>query len=105
MGADIKGMFIVQRIDNGKTVLISRKPSVKPSIIDEMGNKAIQKNLSACDLDTLRSKEDQYTDFLLGANPKEIFEVTEIKDFQWKPKLKNSFVKTDILNKNAVKCQ
>lgn len=104
VSADIKGMFIVQRIDNGKTVLISRKPSVKPSIIDEMGNKAIQKSLSACDLDTLRSKEDQYTNFLLGTNPKDIFEVTELKDFQWKPKLKNTFVKTDILNKNAIKC-
>jgi alpha-acetolactate decarboxylase/formylmethanofuran dehydrogenase subunit E len=104
VSADIKGMFIVQRIDNGKTLIISRKPKIKPSIIDEMGNKAIEKKLSACDLDTLRSKEDQYTDFLLGANSKDIFEVTEIKDFKWKPKLKNTFVKTDVLNKNAVKC-
>ncbi len=105
VSADIKGMYIVQRIDNGKTILISRKPSVKPSIIDEMGKKAIENSLSACELDTLRNKEDQYTDFLLGANPNDIFEVTEIKDFKWKPKLKNTFVKTDVLNKNAVKCK
>lgn len=105
VSAEIKGMYILQRIDNGKTILVSRKPKVKPSIIDEMGNKAIEQKLSACDLDTLRNKEDEYTDFLMNSNPSDIFEVTEIKDFKWKPKLKNTFVKTDVLNKNVSDCK
>lgn len=105
VSAEIKGMYILQRIDNGKTILVSRKPKVKPSIIDELGGKAIEQKLSACDLDTLRNKEDQYTDFLINSNPNNIFEVHEIKDFKWKPKLKNTFIKTDILNKKAANCE
>lgn len=105
VSAEIKGMYILQRIDNGKTILVSRKPKVKPSIIDELGSKAIEQKLSTCDLDTLRNKEDQYTDFLINSNPSDIFEVNEIKDFKWNPKLKNTFIKTDILNKKAAKCE
>ncbi len=105
VSAEIKGMYILQRIDNGTTILVSRKPKVKPSIIDELGSKAIEQKLSACDLDTLRNKEDQYTYFLINSNPSDIFEVNEIKDFKWNPKLKNTFIKTDILNKKAAKCE
>ena len=30
--------------------------------------------------------------------------VTEIIDFQWNPELRNDFIKTDILNKEKLKC-
>lgn len=101
---DVKGLYIVQRIDNGKTVSVARKPNVKPTIIDEMGNKAINGELSACELDTLKQHEDLYMDFLLKTNPKDIFEILEANDFLWKPDLKNDFLKTDILNKDKSKC-
>lgn len=105
VSANIEGFYVVQRIDNGKTVLVKRKPNVKPTIIDEMGSKAIDKKLSACELDTLRKLEDQYTDFLLKANPKELFDVVIIQNFLWQPDLKNDFKKTDVLNKNIQNCE
>lgn len=91
--------------ENGLPIfLITRKPNIKPDIIDEMGSKAIKGELSACALDTLKQHEDQYTDFLLQSNPKDIFEVSEVSDFLWQPDLKNDFQKTDILNKERSKC-
>lgn len=41
---DFEGLFVVQRIDNAKTVNILRKPNVKPEIIDLMGKQAIAGN-------------------------------------------------------------
>jgi acetolactate decarboxylase len=105
VSAKIEGLYVVQRIDNGKTVLVKRKPNVKPAIIDEMGSRAIENKLSACELDTLRKLEEQYADFLLKTSPKEMFEVVEIQNFLWQPDLKNDFKKTDILNKQIQNCE
>lgn len=102
--AEIQGLYIVQRIDNGKTVLVTRKPNVKPAIIDEMSNRAIRGQLSACELDMLKEYEDRYTDFLLKSNSKDVFEVTEVRDFLWRPNNQNDFLKTDIINKQKPKC-
>ena len=46
--------YIVQRIDNGLTYGVKLKPEIKPSIIEEMGKKAIEGKLSPCDLDHLK---------------------------------------------------
>lgn len=101
----IDGMYVVQRIDNGKTVNVSRKPNVKPAIIDEMGKKAIEQKLSACEIDELRKYEDDYSAYLLNKETNELFEMKEIKNFEWKPTLHNTFIKTDILNKNLIECK
>lgn len=102
VSAEIEGLYIVQRIDNGKTVMVKRRPHIKPVIIDEMGSKAINGELSACELDTLRQHEDLYTRFLLQANPQDLFDVSEVSHFLWQPVCKNDFRKIDIINKNKM---
>ncbi len=98
------GFYIVQRKDNGKAVSVKMNKGVKPSIIGEMGKKAIKGELPACDLDKLKKLEDDFSHKLLTTNPKDNFTVTEIPNYKWNPVLKNDFVKTDILNKNKSKC-
>jgi len=98
------GFYIIQRKDNGKTVLVNIKKGVKPSKIDELGAKALKGELPACDLDELKKLEDDFSNKLLSENPKDNFTVIEITDFEWKPILKNDYIKTDILNKNKSIC-
>jgi acetolactate decarboxylase len=98
------GFYIIQRIDNGKAVKINLKQGVKPSIIDEMGKKAVAGELPTCELDKLKKLEDDFSQHLLTTNPADNFIVTEVNNFDWQPVLKNDFVKTDILNKNKPKC-
>ncbi|MFN3316698.1 MAG: formylmethanofuran dehydrogenase subunit E family protein [Raineya sp.] len=69
VNSDFDGLYIVQRIDNQKTVSILRKPNVKPEIIDLMGKQAIAGNLAPCDLEKLRKLEDDYTLFLQQNKP------------------------------------
>lgn len=101
----LEGMYIAQRIDNGQAVRISRKPNVKPAIIDELGREAVAGKLSPCELDRLRELEDAYTRFLRESRPEDLFEATPLPNFVWRPVLKNDFAKTDILNKNAERCR
>ncbi len=56
-----EGLFIIQRIDNLKTVSVTLNYGVKPAEIDSLGNMAIQQNLSPCDIDHLRKLEDDFT--------------------------------------------
>jgi formylmethanofuran dehydrogenase subunit E len=99
-----KGMFIIQRIDNQRAVIIKRKPNVKPAIIDELGNKAIAKQLNSCELEKLKKLEKDYADKLRKRKPTDFFEVQEINDFTWHPNTKNDYIKTDIINKNQTGC-
>jgi acetolactate decarboxylase len=101
---DIDGLYVVQRIDNGKTVVVNLNKGVKPTKIDEMGALAVKGELPACDLDKLKKMEDDFSEKLLSENPKDNFTISEIDDFQWNPVLKNNYIKTDILNKNKPKC-
>jgi len=99
-----EGLYIIQRVDNLKAVSVSLNAGVKPDVIDSLGNIAIQQKLSPCDLDHLRKLEDDFTAILLNANPDDIFTVKEVADFEWSPITKNNYLKTDILNKNALPC-
>ena len=100
----IEGMYIVQRIDNLKTILIKRKPNVKPLIIDELGNKAIKGELNECELKELKKIEDQYAKFLKKSEPEALFEVSDLQYFSWQPKVE-TYIKTDIINKNKSNCK
>lgn len=104
VNAALEGMYVLQRIDNGKTVIVNRKANVKPAIIDQMGNKALKGELTSCELDVLKEYEDDYSVFLQKSAAKDIFEVKEITDFRWQPELRSDFIKTDVLNKNRLKC-
>ncbi len=101
---DIEGIYVVQRIDNGKTVVVNMNKGVKPAVIDQLGAKAVQGELPACDLDKLKQLEDDFSEKLLTENPKDNFTVKEITNFEWNPVLKNDYTKTDILNKNKSNC-
>ncbi len=98
------GFYIIQRKDNKKTVLVNLNKGVKPSEINELGIKAVKGELPACDLDKLKKMEDNFSNMLLSTNPEDNFSVTEINDFEWKPVLKNDYIKTDVLNKNKSNC-
>lgn len=92
------GFYIVQRMDTKKTVRINLKLGVIPEKIIKMGDKAISKELSACALDSLKTMEDDFSKKLLTSNPKDLFTVNEIKNFEWNPVLKSDYLKTDIIN-------
>ncbi|MCL6259150.1 acetolactate decarboxylase [Aquiflexum sp. TKW24L] len=100
----IEGLYVVQKISDGSTYQVNLKDGVKPSAIKEMEILAVQKELSDCQLLELRNLEDDFTQFLLDADAKEIFQIKAIDGFEWKPVLKGDFIKTDILNKNAGSC-
>lgn len=102
---DIDGLFIVQRIDNGKAISINLINGIKPAEIDRLGELAVKGELPACDLDKLKKMEDDFTDYLLKTNPANNFLATPLSEFEWSPVLKNGFVKTDILNKNKSNCK
>lgn len=101
---EIDGLFTVQRMDNGKSVLVQMNRGVKPEAIDTLGAKAVKGELSPCELDGLKAMEDDFSETLLQTDPKTNFTVTELSDFEWNPVLKNDAVKTDILNKDSEKC-
>jgi acetolactate decarboxylase len=96
----IKGMYIVQWIDNAKTVVVSRNKNVKPAIIDEMGDKAIRKELSYAELRKLKKLEEEYSKKLKKMDPALNFTVTILPGYQWKSVINPYFIKTDIINKN-----
>lgn len=97
----IPGMYIIQRIDDGKTVVVSRNANVKPAIIDTMGKKAIAKELSYSQLRKLKQLEDEYAKKLRRSDPRLNFTVRDSVGYTWSPQLNSSFVKTDIINKDV----
>lgn len=98
---NIPGMYIIQRIDNNKTVVVSRNDNVKPAIIDVMGKQAIAGKLSYVQLRKLKQLEEEYAKKLRKTNPQLNFTVKVLTDYKWAPVLDSSFVKTDIINKNV----
>ncbi len=101
----IKYAFIVQRIDNEKTYGVKLKSGVKPTVIDSLGNLANNGKLSSCLIDSLHKMENKFIEKLYESNAHEIFIVEEISNFIWQPVLKNTFIKTDVLNKQKSNCK
>lgn len=101
---EFEGLFIIQRIDNLKTISISLNNDVKPSSIDSLGKIAIQQNLSPCDIDNLKKLEDEFAQTIIRSDPKELYEIKVLLDFEWNPKTKHDYLKTDIVNKNLPDC-
>ena len=101
----IPGLYVIGRTDQEEAFAIRRKDGVKPPLIDVLGRQAINGTLSPCGLDSLRLMEDEYARFLLDAKDlTALFEVEELENFDWNIPLRNDFLKTDILNKNAAAC-
>ena len=98
---NISGMYIIQRIDNEKAVVVNRRENVKPAIIDIMGKQAIAKELSYSQLRKLKQLEEEYAKKLRKSNPQLNFTVKELIGYKWKPLFNSSFIKTDIINKNV----
>ena len=101
----INYVYIVQRIDNGKTYAVNLKPGIKPSVIDSLGNLANIGKLDACGIDSLHKIENKFLQHMLVSNTQEVFILEEITNFIWHPLLQSSFIKTDILNKQKLICE
>lgn len=101
----IPGLYIIGKTGHDEAFAISRKDGVKPPQIDELGKLAIAGILSPCGLDSLRLMEEDYARFLMNTEDlSTLFEVEPLEDFSWDLPLQNTFLKTDILNKNAAAC-
>lgn len=103
----VKGFYFVQRLDAGKGVYVERKADVKPPLIDSLNMLAISGKLDACELASLRLYEDHYGNSLLGKNASEVFTLyaeTPKTKWMWKPKAKNNYTKTDVINKATGTC-
>lgn len=100
VGTDFNGLYIIQRVDNGKCVRVVRNDGVKPKIIDELGDLAIAQKLSYKQLQELRKLEDAYAKFLRKTPPTQIFTVISDNEFRWNPIMKSDYIKTDIVNKH-----
>lgn len=100
-----EGIFLIQKIDDQTTVSVSMRPGVKPGEIDSLGALAVNRSLSPCDIDTLRKLEDDFTNYLLQTPLDSLFISQRRDSFIWAPKLKNDYLKTDIVNKEMPPCQ
>jgi acetolactate decarboxylase len=100
----IPGLYIVQRISDGRAFSVKLRPGVKPAAIDSLSPLAVQRKLSPCGLDSLRVIEARFGEDLLAQDPKTAFKVEEMHGFQWPASACPTYTKTDILNKNAAPC-
>lgn len=99
-----KGLYIIQRIDNLEAVSVSLNKGIKPAPIDSLGSLAVEGKLSPCGLDSLKKMESDFSAYLLNAEPAKLFTVEEAPNFEWKPKTKHDYTKTDVLNKDIRPC-
>lgn len=100
----IQYLYIVQRIDTGKSIGIKTVPNLVPPQIKELGALAVKGELDACGLDSLRNMEDEFIIKLKSSLPSDLFILTEIPSFNWESPLDKTYLKTDVLNKNKPKC-
>lgn len=96
----IDGLYIVQRVDNGLAVCVSRNAGVKPPAIDSLGALAVAQRLSYGELQLLRRMEEDYARQLKKTAPADNFSVTLLENYEWCPSIKTDYVKTDTINKN-----
>jgi formylmethanofuran dehydrogenase subunit E len=99
------GIYIVQRIDNLKTVKVTLQKGFVPQAIDSLGKLAVQHKLSPCGIDSLKRLEDAFTERLLKTKKLDFLLIEEISDYVWKPYFVSTFRKTDVLNKTIPKCR
>lgn len=97
---ELDGLYVLQRIDNGQAVLVTRNAHVKPPEIDRLGALALERKLSTQELDMLKSMEDAYLVFLRKTPAERHFTVSPLKDFKWQPRLRGDYLKTDVVNKD-----
>lgn len=102
--ADFDGLYIIKRKRDQKAIIVKRNKDVKPKIIDELGNLAVQQKLSPCGLDSLRLLEDEYMKKLISTDIDKLFTVEVLTGFKWEPKAKYDYIKSDIINKHLKKC-
>ncbi|MBL7955176.1 MAG: formylmethanofuran dehydrogenase subunit E family protein [Flavobacteriales bacterium] len=100
----LAGLYIVQRISDGKAYRVRLNPGIKPAAIDSLTPLAIARTLSPCGLDSLQAIEQRFGDALLAMDPKAAFTISELADFHWPEATGPVHTKTDILNKLAPRC-
>lgn len=97
-------MFIVQRVDDQRTLGVRLKLGIKPPAIDALGALANARLLDACALDSLRAMEDAFTQTMIEARPADLFDIVALPGFTWASPMTATFPKTDVLNKHMPAC-
>lgn len=97
-------LYIVQRINNGKAIGVKTIPGLVPPQIKEMGALAVKGELESCELDELRELEDQFILKLLTSKPSELIILEKNVQIKWNSPLINTFLKTDVINKEKLDC-
>lgn len=100
----IAGMYIVQRISDGRASRVELNDGIKPAAIDSLSSLAISRTLSPCGLDSLQTIEETFVKDLLAMDPKAAITITRLDDLRWPAPAGTVQMKTDILNKNAPRC-
>lgn len=100
----IPGLYIVQRISDGRAFSVKLRPGVKPATIDSLSRFAVAQQLSPCGLDSLQALEEHFGKDLLKADPKQAFIITELTNVTWPAPAGRIYTKIDILNKNMPRC-
>ncbi|MFN3996200.1 FmdE family protein [Algoriphagus sp.] len=98
------GLFLIERISDGKAVQVNLKPEVKPQEIIFLTALAEQGALSPCEMDHLKKLEDQFSIEVLASSPVELYTLHALNQFEWVQEPFQTFKKTDILNKNLAPC-
>jgi acetolactate decarboxylase len=98
-------MFVLQRMDNLRTLGVRLKPGIKPAGIEFLGELANAGLLNACELDSLRRMEDDFIRILESTGPGDLFDIVALDGFGWDPPFVAPFVKTDVLNKHVPACK
>lgn len=101
---EIPFTYIIQKIDTEEAWGIKLKPGVFPDRIGKAGKKAIAGQLNSCELKELKQWEDEFSEELLSKELSDSYHLERLDKFTWKPVLKNSFPKTDVINKNKEAC-
>ncbi|MCC5816709.1 MAG: formylmethanofuran dehydrogenase subunit E family protein [Leptospira sp.] len=96
--------YIIQKIDSEETWGVRLKPGVFSKKIGTAGKKAVAKELNSCELKELKNWEDEFSEFLLKGKLEYLYILEKVEKFDWKPELDNSFIKTDVINKDKEAC-
>lgn len=102
---DLEGLFIIQKKDSEEIWSVGLLSGIKPTAIDSMGALAVRGDLSPCEIDSLRILEDKFTEELWRRPSEELFWVEHLDSFEWSSPLSDTYLKIDIVNKNAPLCK
>ncbi|WP_332914377.1 acetolactate decarboxylase [Algoriphagus boritolerans] len=77
------GLFLIERISDGKSVQVNLNAGIKPQEIISLTALAEQGKLSPCEMDHLKSLEDQFSIQVLATASAELYNLVVLDQFKW----------------------